>query len=139
MKKRFSQIPHLSSIECPKSNFDFRYLFVLTNRMYPLIENSNFVIRWQFKSIYQLSSLHFLSSLIQKLPQGFFRFTPVLAHLESSNKMEVKDAMIFYAPVKSRINVKCENKITQEKPKVPNTGSQKKCVPSLSPYFLSCQ
>jgi hypothetical protein len=43
--------------------------------------------------------------------------------------MEVKDAMISYAPVKSRVNVKCENKITQEKSKVPNTGSQKKMRP----------
>ena len=44
----------------------------------------------------------------------FFLFTPVLTHPKDFNKMKVKDAIISYALVKSKVNVKCEDRIMQE-------------------------
>ena len=123
--KRFSQKHHLSSTESSKSNFDFSYLLILTSHIRSLIQNSNFVIRQVYKVIYPLSSVHFLPSLIQKLLTVFFRFTPVLAHLEIWNQMEVIDALISYVLVKFWVNVKCKDKTTREETEVPKNGLQK--------------
>ena len=78
-KKRFSLKHHLSSTECPKSDFDFRYLFILSSNIHPFIENSNFVIRWLYKAIPPFSSCifpHFSSSINPAVFIDLLQFQP---------------------------------------------------------------
>ena len=58
---------------------------------------------------------YFIISYPEIGPSFFFlKFTPVLTHPKDFNKMKVKDAIISYALVKSKVNVKCEDRIMQE-------------------------